>query len=147
MIITYGSSRGFTLLELLAAVVLLAAAIGVVASAGLAPVRAVRGQALVASLQDLDARARLAARANGFAQIEREPGALVLRAGGGRERIASVAIPESVKITFGGPGAERVIPFDGSGRSASYRIEIEEGTDRRRIMVHGLTGWAQQEAP
>lgn len=143
------SRCGFTLIEMLAVVVLLGliTSVAVVSLAGADETGAF--QAAQWSIVNLDAQARLAARTEGDVVVIRllDDGASVAAhvtptSEGGWS--ASFDCPRSVFIRFfEGEGGQEVdgILIDRTGRSADVTVQISNESGRaERWFIHGLTG-------
>lgn len=140
---------GFTLLELLAVSALLALVASAISLGVSSSTRASQFAAASASLQDVDARARLLARSEGAVLLRIEEGGRrvgVVKAES-RERLAEVALPIGMTAWLGSAGASGERLFDCSGRTEDYRVELRglEG-ETSAWRVSGATGWITNEA-
>lgn len=142
---------GFTLIEVLAAVTIVAlATAALTVGLGAADANA-RLRALTADLIDLDARARLLARTDGACELrfprdeaEREVTLVLL---GREDMFTSVALPMNGRVearTLDGHPLEAV-RVDRSGRSVDYRVMVALDELAATWAVAGLTGWVEWE--
>lgn len=141
--------RGFTLVECLAVVALVAlamsvGAVGVASSSAEARMRGARSAIL-----DLDARARSLARGGGggggsgatFLWID-ERRAVVERGG---ELLLERDLPHSVDAAMIDPSSRRPMPavrFDADGTGPDYLIALRATDAANETLVAGLTGYA-----
>ncbi len=139
--------RGFTLIECLAVVALLALAVATLAaglSSSAAEARLREARTLVL---DLDARARAVA-------MQGEPAVLRVSEGRVSVHVGNAAtfereLPRTVEVVLIEPGTGT--PLDGvridtRGRSPDYTLSLHSGDRRTQTLVSGLTGYAFAEA-
>jgi type II secretory pathway pseudopilin PulG len=154
-----------TLIELLAVIVIVATATGVLATGFGARNGDARLRETAASLRDLDARARLLAQtllrkdaaAPGPASGGPHAVTLTLAADGrelwvvasGGMRLASVEIPKGIeaRLTLARDGQQASIGFDRLGRSPDYECELRGERRALRLRVAGLTGLIREVPP
>lgn len=141
--------RGFTLVEVLATVAIL----GLVMSLGMAALGGVLETAAdreaAAIVRDLDARARIAARTLGPAQIvavdEGHAVAVVVAATG--EPVVRRDLPAGRIVRFvdlqGHPLA--AVAVDASGRSIDHVVELVGARGVARLRVAGITGLVAED--
>jgi prepilin-type N-terminal cleavage/methylation domain-containing protein len=137
--------HGFTLLELLAVLVLVSlVTASLVPSISTVSDRAVKDQ-LIADLIDLDARARLLAEGHVSSTIRLDPSSdrlqLIVR-NPKESLIQEVHIPDSVLLGFEKPSDE--LHFDRFGRTFDYAYIIRFDKAFTSIRFNGLTGWHTQ---
>ncbi|MDQ7014618.1 MAG: prepilin-type N-terminal cleavage/methylation domain-containing protein [Planctomycetota bacterium] len=136
-------ARGFTLIESLAVVVLLALVVGVVA-ASLAPAadRAAMDRAASAVL-DADARARAIARRGEPVELRVADGSVWVRLAQHAPALVTRQLPAAttIELTSTVSGTPLgVIRFDARGRSPDYIFTVHSGERSTRTLVAGLTG-------
>jgi len=141
---------GFTLIEVLAVIVLLALVAGALTVRLGAVSEASAFRATRASLRDLDARARLFARSTGAVvmRVEDEGRRVVLRRGSGAE-LAAVECPQGVTVAFvtQPPAAPATaVTFDRLDRAPDYGLELARAGRSDRWWVCGETGWTDAES-
>ena len=139
-----GGAGGFTLLEVLAVVVILS----LVASAAMMGLSSANDEAVMRAarsvLQELDAKTRLYSRAGHRVSLRvGESGAIEVREhGSDRNRIAFTAVSAQIQLTLQEvDSGETVIQFDRLGRSPDYRVVLQSAAGMERWHVCGLTGW------
>lgn len=147
------AARAMTLIEVLAAVALLAFAAGVVATGAMGGgVQAARAEA-VGAVRAVDALARLAARAEGAVtvRVARDGASLELwRAGEADARASSAlvvrSLPRGVRATLddsaGGASRDR-IEVDALGRTDDYGVRLSrtaDGAEIAAVRFRGATG-------
>lgn len=141
------ASKGFTLIECLAVVSLLALAVATLAT-GLAPSAAeARLREAASAVLDLDARARALA-------MQGEPVVLLASEGRVTVRVGNAAafereLPRTIEVVLTEPGTGT--PLDGvrigtRGRSPDYILSLHSGDRRTQALVSGLTGYVFAEA-
>ena len=137
------NARGFTLLEVLAVIVLVSLVLGVTlpglgASSALAHQRRA-----VAEVRDFDARARLHARAGGpvVLALEEEGRVLSLRRWPRGELLARTAWGGDVAVELRDEADDDEVYFDRAGRSADYDVVVRSDERVARWQVAGWTGW------
>ncbi len=138
---------GFTLLELLAVVVLLTLTFSIAGVRLAATSTRAKLHTAASRLRDLDAHTRLLARSG-------EPASLQLDAGQRRvsvhailstELLATVALPAEVSVEVRTSSGEEAITFDRLGRSKDYRVAMQAGETVLRWQVYGLTGYIRAD--
>lgn len=105
------------------------------------------GRTLRGELQDLDARARLAARTSGAMLLSvTERGRLVrlIERDSGR-MIRRLELGDDRQLRLFAPGSTDTLDFDATGRSPDYRVVLREGRERFAWRVSGETGWISEE--
>ncbi|MFG0243479.1 MAG: prepilin-type N-terminal cleavage/methylation domain-containing protein [Phycisphaerales bacterium JB054] len=139
--------RGFTLIECLAVVALLALAVATVA-AGLSPSAAeARLREARMLILDLDARARVLTMQGEPVVLRASEGRVTVRFGNAAAFERDLAPEIEVVLTEPGTGT----PLDGvridtRGRSPDYVLSLHAGDRRTQTLVSGLTGYAFVEA-
>ena len=136
----------FTLIELLAVIVIVSlvtglATMGLSASNDAAHLRAAVGQC-----RDLDTRARLFGRTHGPVVMStgQDGAEILLRAIGTGELLAKVQFPAGVTVRFRAATPLESVTFDARGLSMDYGFELH-GADRvSRWRVSGLTGLVRE---
>lgn len=143
--------RSFTLIELLAVIVLL----GLISGVGLVSLGSADGMArrhqFDAALQALDREARLRARIEGGTLLlidEDDQDAMVVRlvaTNSGEELKRLTLTPQSIE--YRDPGGELLeeIRFDAVGRSVDFVVTRRDGDEARQWQVAGVSGWWRQE--
>ncbi len=132
----------FTLIEMLAVVVIASL---VIALGGLnisATSERTAFTRMVAALQQMDARARLHARSSGgimVIRVEMES-RLVRLVTRQRELLAELVIPSMIEMTVETADAKPRIVFDARGVSDDYALTLRADGHTVRLNVHGLTG-------
>ena len=135
-----------TLVEVLTVVVLLGLVVGLVAAPLAAPTARAREQAAIATIHDLDARARLLAQTDGHASLSIVPDPWRIELARASDVVSTLALDPAWELRVRAEGRRTRVDFDSRGRSPSYTLEwIENGT-RREQRVCGSTGWFE-EAP
>ena len=142
--------KGFTLIEVLAVVTLLS----MVAGFGVWSLAAANERAQIdgtaGRLQQLDRRARLAARTNGPTLFMYDTASHTIRIEriADQKRIAVHRLPDNTTISIkvvnpenGNRRMVKTIDFDRVGRSADYEGTIERNNASRHWRTNGLTGW------
>lgn len=153
--------RSFTLIELLAVIVLLSLAAGIGAGHLSNATESANQRAVLASVLDLDARARLLARRSGpvCLVLTEELDTQTAMLTGGAETdfpgwrddqapIARVTIspPLQLELLHESGQVLENIDFDALGRSIDYRIVLSSPTGQSEHRVLGLTGRVVEEA-
>jgi type II secretory pathway pseudopilin PulG len=106
-----------------------------------------KARALVRRLEDLDARARLAARSGSDVTIAIDDQArrvvATRRAEG--DLLSEVSLPEetTVELRVGATLRMKAVHFDANGSSSDYAIVLHAAKRDARIDVSGLTGWTR----
>ncbi len=135
--------RGFTLIEMLAVIVILSLVAGTTLMNASAVTDDAAFRAAAAGVRDLDARARMFGRSGSPAMLmptEQRDG-LVLNGMGKGDVLAFVTMPAGVTIHLNTEGAnEEVIGFDALGRSCDYAIVLHRADRVLTLQVCGLTG-------
>ncbi|MFG0243495.1 MAG: prepilin-type N-terminal cleavage/methylation domain-containing protein [Phycisphaerales bacterium JB054] len=138
--------RGFTLIECLAVVALLALAVATLAT-GLAPSAAEAHLRNAASaVLDLDARARALAMQGEHVVLRALEGRASVRVG--NAAMFERELPRAIEVVLTEPGTGT--PLDGvridtRGRSIDYALSLHAGDRRTQMLVSGLTGYAFAE--
>ncbi len=134
--------RGYTLVEVLAVVMLMGLVLAALVPNLLGASDRARMDRLIAELIDFDVRARLLATQDGGCLIEHEPGknTVVLRdPSSDRSKTLVIAAPPPVGIEFQGE-TQRVV-FDWLGESSSYAYRITTPSTRTLLAFNGRSGW------
>jgi prepilin-type N-terminal cleavage/methylation domain-containing protein len=137
--------RGFTLLETLAVVVLLSMAMAAVAVGVAGAGDAARLRGAVASMHDLDRRARLMAGAGNRVTLQIEDARVALIQEPTGERITEMPLPTGLCLRLFDEDHQQPMAslvFDATGCSPDYRVSITLGAQTRTYGVAGLTGWS-----
>jgi prepilin-type N-terminal cleavage/methylation domain-containing protein len=141
--------RAFTLIELLAVLVIL----GVVTALGLGGLAAAdstsKRQSLDSALRDLDAKARLIARMRGAVIFEFDDTQIRVRERNSSETQWILPIPGDAQVLAHSLDGSQVqsILIDAAGRSMDVRITRRWGDLSRHWSLEGLTGRWSQENP
>ena len=137
----------FTLLELLAVIVLLSLAV-IVAAPGLAgEAGAARLDGAMARALELDGRARLLARSGTTVTLAtRDDGRALIVQDVESVVLATASLPADVRATLDSAEVQTTIGFDRAGRSADYAIVVRSGSVSRRTAICGLTGFTLPES-
>lgn len=145
-----GSPRGFTLIEVLTVVTILAIATAAM-TVGLASADAnARLRALGADLVDLDARARLLARTDGACELRlpsEQDRSVALALVGSDEAFTTIALPRGARLEASTTASDALetIRFDRSGRSFDYEVIVTFDDLSATWAVAGLTGWVEKQ--
>ena len=140
---------GFTLLELMAVIVILSIATGITLAHVSSMTESAQIKACVAALWDLDARARLLSRSapptpptlkltsngDGLQLIESESGEFLTPP---HIKNATISLLVDSKAVWG-------IQFDAMGHSVDYTIHLERNGQIIELHFCGLTGWMVRE--
>ncbi len=138
-----GGGGGFTLIELLAVIVIVTLATGIV-TVGLASAKtSAQLRGAVAQWRTLDARARTLSRALGpvTMRYEKEPQRLQLARVESDELLAKIQLPKKVHADLVTEHPTDTIVFDRLGRTPDYDVQMM--IDDRVVAWHvcGLTGY------
>jgi prepilin-type N-terminal cleavage/methylation domain-containing protein len=140
--------QAFTLIEMLAVIVIIA----MVATAVTVSLAAADDQAAflngAAQCRDLDAKARQCAQTQGSAALIRvgdDHNTIALEVG--QERLAVAKMPSSMSVHLERDRPVTMISFDRAGRSPDYKITIcrDDRSRSRGWKVCGLTGFLIEE--
>ena len=156
------TGRGFTLIELLTVIVLLSLAAGLGAGYLSTATDSANQRAVLASVLDLDARARLLARRSGPVRLvlmEKPDAQTVVlvreeeaahQAGWLNEGdpIARITIPRPIRLELRDERGRvlEAVSIDGRGQSANYQIALRGPAGEAEHRVLGLTGQVMEEA-
>ncbi len=136
------TSRSFTLIELLAVIVIISLTTGIAVVSIATTSESAQLHATVARWRDLDARARIFARSLGpvTMRLKRESQALQLRQDSSGELLAQLHLPEDLGLHLTSEDPSHAIVFDRLGHSPDYDVKLL--TRNRTIHWHvcGLTG-------
>ncbi len=140
--------RGFTLLEVLAVVALLSIAASIcLASLGSAHESAA-ARALAASIRELDARGRLAARTLGAVDLvaDRETSTVSTRLSATGEVLSSVDVGKERSVRLSDARANEILAvrLDRSGRSIDYSAQVVSSGGTTTLRFSGLTGLVEE---
>ena len=135
--------RGFTLIEVLAVIVIISMAGGltIVSLSSVSDAAAFR--AASARSRELDGKARLFARTGTPVKLSAttDHDGLVVQTVGTGEVLATTSMPSEVTVYLGMEDQQtRAVTFDRSGRSADYRIILGRAESFTVLKVSGLTG-------
>jgi prepilin-type N-terminal cleavage/methylation domain-containing protein len=138
--------RGFTLMEVLAVVLLLTLAMGATAAGIAASSDATKLRAATAAALDLDRRARLHSRTGARVILAAEPGHIGIRQWATGEQLADVPLPTGIAARLTDPTGEHPlasIVFDCTGATPDYRLVLSLDNQTRSLLIAGLTGWSE----
>jgi type II secretory pathway pseudopilin PulG len=131
-----------TLIETLAVIVI----ISLVAGATIVNLSAASARAelrcTMATIRDMDARARLMGRSGNSVVLtptEQRDG-LLLVTERENELLSTVPMPSGVRVRLQIDGGEAAVQFDAVGRSVDYELLLEQQDSVRILRVCGLTG-------
>lgn len=139
------TNAGLTLIEVLAVTALLGLIAAVFLSRASAPTERAAFRAVLTGLEELDRRARVAARLGTPVALAFDPARqrLVAHRRFGGAFVAECLLDPEIEVDLVRDGRERVpaIHFDGCGTSPDYEILLRRHEQRARIEVAGLTGF------
>ena len=141
--------RGFTLIEVLAVIVILSIVAGV-ATVGLASATdSARLAGAVSQWRDLDARARLFSRTTGpvVMNLNRDHTMVRLFVVESGELLSQVELPPEVTGHFRTDQPTDAIVFDRTGGSPDYKVQMNTVDGIVRWHVYGLTGLVREDEP
>ena len=141
--------RGFTLIEVLAVIVILSIVAGV-ATVGLASATdSARLAGAVSQWRDLDARARLFSRTTGpvVMNLNRDHTMVRLFVVESGELLSQVVLPPEVTGHFRTDQPTDAIVFDRTGGSPDYEVQVKTVDSIVRWYVYGLTGLVKEGRP
>jgi len=140
---------GFTLLELLAVVVLMTLTFSVTGVRLAATSTRAKLQTTASRLRDLDAHTRLLARSGEPAALRQDATRhyVNVRAIRANELLATVALPAEVMVQVRTSSGDETITFDRQGHSKDYRVTVQAGETVLRWQVYGLTGYIRTDGP
>lgn len=148
--LTRAPRAAFTLIELLAVIVIVSLTIGLVTISLAATGERAYLRATVAQWRDLDARARAFARSLGSITMRLDQGshAVQLHRDQSGELLTTVHLPQDLSATLGSEEPSHTIIFDRLGRSPDYDVKLL-AKNNRTIHWHvcGLTGWITEGQP
>jgi prepilin-type N-terminal cleavage/methylation domain-containing protein len=138
--------RAFTLLEVLAVIVLIAVATAAVATGFSGAVGMARLRQSAATMQDLDRKARLAAITEGAVRLlvdNSEPAQATVWRLGAHESLFRATFPPGVAVRLSDASGAPLdgVWFDSRGRSLDYAVTCSLGSAGFGWTVAGLTGW------
>ena len=140
------ASRSFTLIELLAVIVIITLTAGTVTVGLVSANTSAQLQAAVSQWRDLDARARTLSRALGpiTMRLEAHHGLVQLSLLDSDERLAKITLPWNVSARLAIDRPTDTIVFDRLGRSPDYDVRLT--LEDRVIAWHvcGLTGYIME---
>ena len=146
------SSRGlhpaFTLIELLAVIVIISLIAGITMANLAATDDDATLRAAVAAVRDLDQRARIFSQTGEHVTLapSRTRDALLLKTSRDSETVAAAQMPRGITVHLDLPRTRReTVRFDSFGRSGDYRVVLRRGMDTLVWRVHGLTGVLAEE--
>ena len=137
--------RGFTLLEVLAVVILFSLVASVLTVHLAAASESATFRAAASRLRDMDARARLFARTSGplVLSLQDQGRSLLLSQVDTGASLLRVDLGEGAAVEIETDPPRRWILFDRSGRSVDYELALASGEREARWQVAGTTGWMQ----
>jgi prepilin-type N-terminal cleavage/methylation domain-containing protein len=144
-----GHAAAFTLIELLAVIVIVSMVAGT-ATVGLAATSEwVQLHAAAAQWRDLDARGRLLGRSLGSVVMSLDEGGDEIRLVEVRsdEVLSSVLLPRGVTGRIHAPKASQSVVFDHLGRTIDYQVELRSNDRVVGWQVHGMTGLMTEDEP
>ncbi|MFG0242552.1 MAG: prepilin-type N-terminal cleavage/methylation domain-containing protein [Phycisphaerales bacterium JB054] len=140
--------RGFTLLECVAVVMLLALASAAVA-VGVSPsVHSARSDEARSIVLDADARTRVLAARGDAATLTIRGNRVLLLVGDSATPVLDRRLPAGVKLSLVSPAARTPladVPVDRVGQSPDYILVVEASGTLSETLVAGLTGYAFAE--
>ena len=140
--------RGFTLLECVAVVMLLALASAAVA-VGVSPsVHSARADEARSIVLDADARTRVLAARGDAATLSIRDDRVLLHVGDSATPVLDRRLPEGVKLSLVSPVARTPLAgvhVDRVGQSPDYLLVVEASGARSETLVAGQTGYAFPE--
>ena len=144
-----GGGGGFTLIELLAVIVIVSMIAGVTTISLASASDSAQLNATIARWRDLDARARLFARSLGpvTMRLDRESRSLRLYYDGLAELLSHLTLPRGTNAQIVAQRPTDVVNFDRLGRSADYEVEVSISERTVHWHVCGLTGWITENQP
>lgn len=137
--------RAFTLLECMAAVVLLALTAATVAVRVAPSVESARRDDARSIVLDADARARLLAARGSATTLVIADGRILIRVGGDESPVVDRWLPDGVTASLLTPDSRQPVPelrIDRLGQSPDYILAVESAGGRSETLVAGLTGYA-----
>lgn len=140
------SSRGYTLIETLAVVCLLAMLAGVVLGGLRGQRHVTRARDARRTLATADQAARHAARSGQRVELCVSGSSVVVRAADTHELRATFDLDARTQVQFlhaAGMDMLGLVSFDARGRSPDYEVVIREGEQEQRVSVSGTTGWME----
>ena len=141
--------RGFTLIEVLAVIVILSIVAGV-ATVGLASATdSARLAGAISQWRDLDARARLFSRTTGpvVMNLNRDHTMVRLFVVESGELLSQVVLPPEVTGHFRTDQPTDAIVIDRTGGSPDYEVQVKTVDSIVRWYVYGLTGLVKEGRP
>lgn len=135
-------SRGYTLVEVLAVVVLMGLIATVFVPSLARASRSSQLQQLQSDLIQLDAQARQLAQFGSLVTIHWESeirGVRLLKGQDKPQEVISLTIPDQFELTP--VGFERAVVFDALGHTQSYGYRISSDTGSNQVEFNGLSGW------
>lgn len=145
----HGVHSAFTLIEVLAVIVIISMVAGV-ATIGLAAAsESARLRAAAAQWRDLDARARLFSRSLGpvVMSVGDQSNAVTLQSVESNELLTAVVLSDGVWGRFGADPPTESVVFDRLGRSVDYDVEVRTAQRVIHWRVWGLTGLFTERKP
>ncbi len=139
-------ARAFTLLEVLAVVVILSLTMALVAVGVASADEAASIRAFTSAAVDLDRRARLWAPAGSAMELHLQTNCLRLVNRSTGEQVSALHIPGRVSVQLLTMDDEPLdtIVFDRSGCTQDYRLLAAKGERSHAMSIAGLTGWVQE---
>jgi prepilin-type N-terminal cleavage/methylation domain-containing protein len=142
-------SAAFTLIELLAVIVIVSM-VASAATVGLAATsESARLHAAAARWRDLDTRGRLFSRSLGpvVMSVDESGHKIGLRRLPSGEMLSAVSLPKTVTGRIEAPNGSRSIRFDRLGRTVDYQVELRTSNRVMGWQVNGLTGLMTESTP
>ena len=142
------SSRGFTLIEVLAVVLLLSMVAGMLTVHVGRVSDSARFRAAGARLVDFDARARLFARSEGPVLLAVGDGGqeLTLSQAQTGEPLLRVDLHEGTSVALKVEPRQSWVLIDRLGRNVDYELELTRGERMSRWRIAGASGWIEPVA-
>lgn len=141
--------RGYTVLELLAVIVIMALAAGFMLPSLASADDSAQCKAIAAKLRDLDHKARLLARSEGRVDLmfDDDRRAFILREHDSSQQLMSVAVERDATLELTTDSTDQIVVFDRTGRSADYAFAVTSGAHRAAFRVTGATGLLTEGVP
>ncbi len=140
--------RAFTLLELLAVIVIMSLVAGLATTGLAAAGDQARLRAAAADWRTLDAHARLLGRSGEpvVMVVDEDAGEIRLDAVKSGGRLAGLALPPGVEVEVTGEPGDGPLTFDRTGRSRDYAVTLGLGGRQLGWEIYGLTGYVVESS-
>ena len=137
-------TRGFTLLELMATVTLIAL-VATTASVSWAPmIEATDRRSVEGRVRDALSRARLAALRQGRAIVSFSRDGYLIKVRDDRgEILRETEWPSSLRVRLAKPEREDALVFDSFGRTTDFVVEISSHDGTKVLEGSGISGWIE----